>query len=221
MSFSYSTQRILVVAPHADDEAIGCGGLISKTSTAGGTIHVAIGSQRSLDRKWRDGHYDEYPRTHRERELTAAAEVLGFDFSFLVQEDALHRLDTIPQENLIAAIEQQLLLRDSTLLLLPTPTYDQDHCALFTAGIAAARPHYWSGDTLLYVTVPLGQTPNVFVDISEVLERKVDACRAYATQQTDHRSWVSPESVKLVAQFFGRAIGIDAAEAYIGLRVRW
>jgi len=193
MAPSSSAQRILVIAPHADDEAVGCGGLIRKTSSAGGKVHVAIASERSLDRKWRAGQYHDYFSDDRQGELARASEILGFEFSVLLDGDYLHRLDTVPQQALVAAIEQALLVHRPTLFLLPTPTYDQDHRAVFSAGIAAARPHFWAGTVLLYITVPFGHSPNVFVNISAVLSVKIDACKAYVSQQTGVQSWVSPE----------------------------
>lgn len=45
----WSQQRLLVLAPHADDETFGCGGLIAKVKAAGGEVYVIVASVGDLD----------------------------------------------------------------------------------------------------------------------------------------------------------------------------
>ena len=40
--FSFKDHRLLVIAPHADDEVLGCGGLISRVKEDGGKVFVLI-----------------------------------------------------------------------------------------------------------------------------------------------------------------------------------
>ena len=40
--FSFKDHRLLVIAPHADDEVLGCGGLISRVKQDGGKVFVLI-----------------------------------------------------------------------------------------------------------------------------------------------------------------------------------
>src|SRR5262245_38279621 len=75
MSFaSAAPARILVVAPHADDETLGCGGTIARRAAEGHEVHVAVVT----------GHGDEphplWPRTAWDQvraEARRAAEILG------------------------------------------------------------------------------------------------------------------------------------------------
>ena len=39
---NFKNEKLLVIAPHADDEVLGCGGLISKVKKEGGKVHVLI-----------------------------------------------------------------------------------------------------------------------------------------------------------------------------------
>ena len=38
----FSNEKLLVIAPHSDDEILGCGGLISKVKNGGGKVYVLI-----------------------------------------------------------------------------------------------------------------------------------------------------------------------------------
>ena len=40
MTINYKNKKLLVIAPHPDDEVLGCGGLISKVKAGGGNVHV-------------------------------------------------------------------------------------------------------------------------------------------------------------------------------------
>ena len=40
MKLSHKNQVVLIIAPHPDDEVLGCGGLISKVKAQGGKVHV-------------------------------------------------------------------------------------------------------------------------------------------------------------------------------------
>ena len=70
-------QRLLVIAPHADDETIGCGGLIAKVKALGGEVYVQVATVSDLD------HYDgqdgvTFAHT-RSEELAEAMRVLEVD----------------------------------------------------------------------------------------------------------------------------------------------
>ena len=72
-----SQQRLLVIAPHADDETAGAGGLIWRVKQAGGTVFVMVVSVGNLD------HYDNSD-SHvsgggRAKELENAMKVLEVD----------------------------------------------------------------------------------------------------------------------------------------------
>ncbi|KKR86620.1 MAG: hypothetical protein UU34_C0012G0018 [Candidatus Curtissbacteria bacterium GW2011_GWA1_41_11] len=50
----FKKQKLLVIAPHPDDEVIGCGGLIAKIKDAGGQVYVlflTVGDSRDFTSK--------------------------------------------------------------------------------------------------------------------------------------------------------------------------
>ena len=46
---SSAGQRVLVIAPHADDDAYGCAGTIARIKDLGGQVYVSLISVGSLD----------------------------------------------------------------------------------------------------------------------------------------------------------------------------
>ena len=47
---NFSNEKLLVIAPHADDEVLGCGGLISKIKDDGGKVYVLIFNVGSVEK---------------------------------------------------------------------------------------------------------------------------------------------------------------------------
>ena len=56
--------------------------------------------------------------------------------------------------------------------------------------------------------------PNYFVDISETLEKKLAAMRAYESEIREFPHPRSPESLRINARRWGSQMGLEAAEAF-------
>ncbi len=74
MLISFKNARLLVIAPHADDEVLGCGGLISKIKSNGGKVFVLIFNIASIE-KYNNKKFTEL----RKKEASAAMKFLNID----------------------------------------------------------------------------------------------------------------------------------------------
>lgn len=230
----WARQRVLVVAPHADDETAGAGGLMAKAKEAGGRVYVMVVSTGDLD------HFDATGRTTkkgtRSAELDAAMRALGVDdWEILLEDDRMHlRLETLPRRDLVEMIECRGRLSTEktkpTMIVLPAPSFNQDHEAVYKAGITACRPHLatmkafqsfvliadapqlaWSG--------PQHFKPTFYVDISGTcLKRKLKAYSCHKSQIRPDPSQAGIEALRLLAETRGREISVEAAEAFECLR---
>jgi N-acetylglucosamine malate deacetylase 1 len=216
-------ERLLVVAPHADDETFACGGLLAELGHGGTPAAVLVVSERMVDEKLLHGEdgtvaYRRYSGETRRRELAAAAEILGF--TIIEGGFPLHRLDTLPREQLIHAIERTLEQVRPTCVVAITPGYDQDHRAVYEAVLAATRPHRYGG-CIMAGEPQSGQIrPNFYVTLSEeAVARKCQAVAAYQTQRVDTRHPHSPEAVQGLLRVRGREIFSHYAEGFEV--VRW
>jgi N-acetylglucosamine malate deacetylase 1 len=233
MSDFWAKQRLLVIAPHADDEAYGCAGTMAKVKAAGGEVFVIIASVGDLQH-YRSGDPMVTGET-RADEVRAALELLNVDgYEILFTDAHRHlRLDAVPRRDLIALLEREGTcaidkVRPSAIVL-PASSYNQDHEALFRAGFAACRPqlrdHKPFIDLVLTCDAPQlnwrtsAFHPNFYVDISEYLGTKLDALACHRSQLRPPPDPGSLANVRRLAELRGAEVGVDAAEGFECLRM--
>lgn len=224
-----SLKRVLVISPHADDEALACGGIMAKLADQGAEVFVQFMTVDGFH------HYGiEGGTTYQQRvdEIADVANILKFEWDIAYgDQDLIEKLDTVPKRDLVDLFEKRINDIEPELVLIPSGAdYDQDHVATFETSVAALRPispvfgkwlvphvlvyespkiMWWSED------VP---RPEAFVDISDVLDRKQAALAAYATQARPSPHIRSPEAVAALACLRGKEIGVEHAEAFKVLR---
>ena len=228
MSDFWTKQRLLVIAPHADDEAYGCAGTMAKVKASGGEVYVIIASVGDLRHY---GSPDPIVRGEtRGDEVRAALELLKVDgYEILFTDAQRHlRLDALPRRDLMALLERDATYAIDkvrpTALILPASSYNQDHEALFLAGFAASRPKHREHkpfiDLVLTCDAPqmswrtTAFHPNFYVDISEYLGTKLDALACHRSQLRPAPDPASLSNVKRLAELRGAEVGVDAAEAF-------
>jgi LmbE family N-acetylglucosaminyl deacetylase len=199
----------LIIAPHADDESLGCGGLIASDPCS---VHVVVLSDKG------DGRMDEFD---------IARKTLGFE-TFTPPTHRTGELAANARE-LVGALDRIIRQMRPKTLLLPAPGTHQDHIATYEAGLRAARLSYTDGswyvpEVVLYdvpgYATDLYTMPyrwNRFVPLTELsMEAKVDAVRAYDSQSRGH--FDPAEMVKAQAVLLGHRIGKPYAEQYAVVR---
>jgi LmbE family N-acetylglucosaminyl deacetylase len=221
---------VLVLAPHADDEVLGCGGLLARLAAAVTRVHVVYAA---VDGFHHYGHPSDTTYQERLAEIERVAELFGFSWEILYGDKGLiEQLDTLPKRELVDAVEGALNAHRPELLLVATGSdYDQDHVALFDAAFAAARPiptqfgKWLVPHVLTYemTKIQWAATPlplsTAFVALSaDDLEAKLEGVRRYATQLRSSPHIRSLESVRALATIRGKEIGVEYAEAFGVLR---
>jgi len=169
-------RRVLLFAPHPDDEGFGCGGTLCLLAAAGATISVVIVSDGAL------GGDGAGLIEKRETESRAAAQLLGYSPPvFWRLPDRGVRYGEVLVTRMLAAIEAV----QADLVFAPAATeIHPDHQAIAMAAAEALRR--LGGDlrlALYEVSAPL--SPNTLVDISAVEARKLEAMQCYRSQLTE------------------------------------
>lgn len=128
-------------------------------------------------------------------------------------------MNSFATSDLIGRFEAIINEQQPRTVLLPEPSYNQDHRAVYDAAIAATRPHdtnwrvdqvliYEQPDSVVWRHGPIEQ-PNAFVPID--VDAKIEAYLRYPSQVRGHRS---PDHVRALAAMRGAQIGVAAAEAF-------
>lgn len=225
----FARSKVLVVMPHPDDETLACGGTIARARERGAEVYVMIMSAGDLHH-YRGGQ-EEVSGETRVAELAAAMRCLGVNEHTVVYRDSERhlRLDAVPRRDLIAQIERESELAidkvASDVVILPAPSYNQDHEAVFWAGFAACRPHL-SSDKPFVPIVLSADAPQlgwgvqaapfgVYVDISgPYLDRKLEAYACHRSQVRPEPHHASVENLRRLARLRGSEVAVEAAEAF-------
>jgi LmbE family N-acetylglucosaminyl deacetylase len=227
---------MLVIAPHADDEAFGCAGTIARIKSLGGEVFVVVASIGDLQHYSDQSNYQFVKGSRRREEFEAVMSFLNVDdFDILLDDTELHeRLDMVPRRQMIELIERDSRLAMDklrpTMVAIPAMSYNQDHEAVFRAAHTACRPGIPSVKAFQPIVLAYDNTslfwslerekfhPNFYIDISDFLEQKIQAVCMHASQRRPSIHHSSPENVKHLAYARGKEISVDAAEGYVCLR---
>lgn len=218
------SQQVLVIAPHPDDEVLGCGGAIARHADRGDDVHVLVVTR---------GDPQLYPQDDEaaiRREIDAAHGVLGVATTTQLDFPA-PRLDTIPGYQLADAIAAILRrLQPQTVYLPHAGDIHLDHQRVFQAALVAARPINRCSVRQLLCYETLSETewspprgdqvfiPNVFVDIAPFLERKLKAMACYEAELQAFPHPRSLQALTALAELRGATVGLTAAEAFALVR---
>lgn len=206
-----NASRVLVIAPHMDDEVIGCGGTLLILREGGAELHVAFVSDSSAAKS--DPELASSISAVRRAEARRVGAALGFtsinELGFPDGKLARHE-GKIAGE--LAALVESL---KPDLLFCPFPAEEHsDHMSCASAAAAAARAAKFQGAVFAYeVCTPLW--PNVAVDITSVAQRKEEAIRLYESQI----SYFDYASAALgLNRFRGLGVGVAFAEAFFACK---
>jgi LmbE family N-acetylglucosaminyl deacetylase len=207
-------ERALCVAPHPDDEVLGCGGLLAALVEVGCTVHTLIltcgGLGASTEAQGQGPAFAELTARRREESTRAAAELGTPPPQFLNLEDRGLRYGPTLVEVLSEAIQMQA----PQVLLLPSLSEPHpDHQATALAGLAAARAAGPGLHTVLFYEAGAPLQPNVHVPIDAVAQRKWRAVQCF-TSQLDVEDYESHAKAMAALRAFGLRPPCREAEAF-------
>lgn len=224
MSLLERTRRALVVAPHPDDEVLGCGGTIARLADTGREAHVVIVT------RGRPPRYDSESVEVLCDEARKAHAVLGVAGSHWLDFPAAE-LDRAAHADLNEALATLMAELEPDALFIPfVGDIHLDHQMIFHSSMVAARPRDGAFPARVYAYETLSETewsapyltagfqPNVFVDITEYREAKLRAFAHYHSQVRESPGARSLEALNALATLRGSTVNRPAAEAFVLLR---
>ncbi|MDO8788916.1 MAG: PIG-L deacetylase family protein [Sulfuritalea sp.] len=218
-------KRVLVVAPHPDDETLGAGGTIAKFVQQGHEVSVLVVS----------GHLPPiYSRADYDVTITEAARafsILGITKSRFLEIPAT-MVGEQPAGVLNGEVAGMIKEIKPQIVLCPFPDRHIDHRAVFESVMVATRPvAAGCGIEVLAAYETLSEThwnaphmepnfvPNWVVDISAQIDRKIEALTYYESQIPSFPGARSLEAVKALAIFRGTQAGFPFGEGFQIIRM--
>jgi len=219
-------KKVLVVAAHADDEVLGCGGTIARHVATGDDVYVVFMADGVQSRGVDEATQLEHRNRARDDALTrlGVTQCHAFDFPD-------NRMDSLPLLEIVQQLEPIIKkFQPQRVITHHYGDLNVDHRVTHKAVMTACRPVPKSSVKELLGFEVLSSTewatpyihpfiPNFFVDISEYISVKVEAAEAYALEMRDKPHSRSVESITALSALRGHSVGVCHAEAYIAYRI--
>lgn len=220
----HSVRRVLVVAPHPDDEVLGCGGTIARLAAAGAQVEVCVVTR---------GRTPPFDAAMVERvvgEAKAAHALLGVTETHWLELPAA-ALDRVPVAELNAAIGGVVARSLPEIVLVPfVGDMHFEHRLVFEACLVACRPLQRETPRAIWCYETLSETnwnaphvtpafiPQLFVDITAFLPQKLAAMELFASQVQPFPHERSLRALESLARLRGATVCREAAEAFVVVR---
>jgi len=214
--------NVLIIAPHPDDEVLGCGGTIAKYVARGDTVSVCY-----ITKAYTPDWTEQYLKL-KEEEIKRSNKILGIKKRFNLNYPTV-KLDTIPQkeinEALISIIEE---VRPNCALIPNRYDLNIDHRIVHDAALIGLRPIYHRCSCILsYETLsetewgisPFTVQSHYYVNITATIDKKIKAMEAFKTELKKSPHPRSIEGIRNLAFKRGSEILVTAAEAFLPIRI--
>ncbi|MFC2992182.1 PIG-L deacetylase family protein [Halomonas tibetensis] len=215
----------LVIAPHPDDETLGCGGTLLKLKAQGANVHWLIVTTIACVPGFSDAQAHK-----RAREIDQVAAEYGFDGVHKCELPTA-RLDTLGKGALVGAVAEVINhFKPDTLFLPYRNDVHSDHASVFDATVSASKTFRSPFVRSIYVYETLSETdfglrsddpgfrPNLYVDISDYLEKKVNIMKLFDGEMGEFPFPRSEECIRALATLRGAQANAQAAEAFMILK---
>lgn len=209
--------KILVFAPHNDDEVLGVGGTIAKLVNQGNEVFVCETTSGpnyvNMQRQAKDAH-----------------NILGVKESFFLNlpVSCLKEISTpIKNDSFLTVVKE---IRPEIAFIPHMGDMHVDHGETALAAMVALRPINNPQLKSIYTYETLSETewnipntlnafiPNVWSDITETIEVKLNAMKCFTGQLKQFPHPRSLEAIMALAKFRGSTIGKSFAEAFMLVR---
>lgn len=217
-------KKVMVLAVHPDDETLGCGGTILKHKAQGDQVFwlVMTGPQKGLM-----PHFTDEFLSKRDAMVDGIAEAYGFDETIKLNlpTQMLHTLDL---RDIIQKVSEVFkCIQPNVIYMMYANDVHSDHRMAFDAVYSCTKSFRYPFIERIYMIEALSETefavaipgntfvPNVFVDISEYLDKKLEIMSMFKGEIQEEPYPRSLSSIKALARVRGSRAGVMYAEAFM------
>ena len=211
--------NIVVIAPHPDDETLGCCGTLLKEKKNGSKIHWIIGTSMYEEYGW-----SKQKILNRDKEIQKVSKKYRFDSVHYLGIPTMHS-DQVPIINIVKKIEKIYQKIKPTLVFTPfNKDIHTDHQIISKASISCTKWFRFPTIKKILSYETLSETnwsqnngffkPNVFIDISKYLEQKIRIMNIYKTEIEPFPFPRNEKTIRAQSALNGSQSGFKAAEAF-------
>ena len=217
---------VLIVAAHPDDEVLGCGGTITRLAKEGKDVVIAILGE-GITSRHPDRQSTETLKIQKLHECChKAAKMLGAKDVYLYNLPD-NRFDTVPLLDIVKIVEELITrLQPSVIYTHHSGDLNIDHSLTHRAVLTAVRPMAECLVKELFAFEGASSTewafqqfepvfkPNVFMDIADTIEIKIQAMACYESEVRLFPHPRSPENLRGIAKRWGVVSCLEFSEAF-------
>lgn len=216
--------RVLVIAPHPDDEIIGVGGTIAKRAKDGDEVYVCVVTKGKSPL-----FNDEFIEQGR-KECRKADKKLGVKETIFLDFPAV-MLETVPRYEFNGRISEVVnSIKPDEVYIPHRGDMQIDHQMVVDAAMVAARPRGINYPKRVYAYETLSETgwnipnvvnefiPTVYEDITDTYEVKLEAMAIFESQLSVFPEARSIGAIEALAKYRGATVSVKAAEAFSLIR---
>ncbi len=213
--------KVLVVAVHPDDETLGCGGTILKHKANKDEIHWLICTTINKSHTYYET---------REKEIEKVTQSYGFDSVYNLRLKTM-QVDEYSMSELIGQISKVINEVKPNIIYLPFKgDVHSDHRKIFEASYSCTKSFRYSFIKKIYMIETLSETefspstkedsfiPNVFVDISKFMNKKIEIMKIFESEIAEHPFPRSERNLLALATLRGATAGCEYAESFVLLK---
>lgn len=223
------SKKVLIVAAHPDDEVLGCFGTVAKLIKQGYEAYTLIlGEGKTSRDESRDYENKKEEIATLNNEIKKANDIIGIKKVF-VESFPDNRFDSVDLLDMVKTVSR---VKDEIKPDIIFTHYEKDlnidHQITYKAVITATRPmenetvkEIYSFEILSSTewNYPLSFSPDIFYDISDTLDLKIEAMKQYGSELREYPHPRSPEGIELNAKYHGMRVGKKYIEAFKSIRV--
>lgn len=217
-------KKILVIAPHPDDEVLGAGGILYKSKNFGyktKVLTICTNFPPPLEKKKLNNCIKEAKEAHK---------VLKIDESVFFNIPAL-TLQNESTKILTNRIYNEIKEFEPSIVLIPFPDMHQDHKTVFNLCSVVTRPKgigkkisivaCYEVPSATYYSAPKIEPnfyPNWNIEITSSIKKKCDALNKYKSTLDRNEFARSTRAINSLAMFRGSQVNFKFAESFYIIR---
>lgn len=223
------SKKILIVAAHPDDEVLGCFGTVSKLIKEGYEAYTLIlgeGKTSRLDTRKIEENKEQLEILN--DEIKKANDIIGIKKCFVYDfpDNRFDSVDLLDIIKVISKIKEEI--KPDIIFTHYENDLNIDHKITYQAVITATRPlenesvkEIYSFEILSSTEwqYPISFSPDVFFDIQDTMELKLNAMQCYKSELCLYPHPRSLEGIELNAKYNGMRVGKNYVEAFKSVRV--